>query len=208
VTENLEGLRMEPDPPISVTHSITLNAPPTPSPKVSCLDDVAPQRRAVTLKHLRTTDGRPVTVWVEAQNFIELLIHRKRLPGLVPGQVAPTGKTASKFIEEHPEAFGDTIYPAVISGAYLVDGQGQPMRPTFSLEYEPGKLCVRGMALSDLLRIIETMNALSPWKEDQAAEAEFPDHTNGRADGAGALQHEQGVGADPVGAASGSEPAV
>lgn len=161
--------------------------PTTPAPGTSCIDDVAPGTVPLELVHLRNRSGQPITVHCVVMNRIELITKTRELPGLRPPPTPDEQQEAIRRASKNPELLGQYVYPIVIAGAFLVDRTGELVRPTFSLEEEPGRICVRRVHDEDLFAIVRAIQGVSVWSGGPAERlATFPTDTAGGSNGVGA----------------------
>jgi len=146
--------------------------------KATFAEDIALPRECVTLQHLKSRDGTPVTVICEAVSEVASL---KALGGLPGGRASQADLEA--WIEARKSAPADDLSEAIERwGRILEQGTSLPLRsggeihPAFYVdEPVPGAIPVRLLKVADILTLGQAILRLSGYQlEGVADEAQFP----------------------------------
>jgi hypothetical protein len=144
------------------------------------IEDLPPAHRDIVLPGLR------MPIRCEAMNPIEMLRRQKALPGLPP-PMTPDEREAAAGRGEDPALVESVVYPTIIVGCFLLNENDEPVRPTFTIEEEPGRISLRRVPQEDVLLMINTLQQLAGWSGGPADSLGFPDDAGRRGDGVGAV---------------------
>lgn len=159
---------------------------------ITRLEDLAPQHIDVELEHLRTSSGGKVVARCVPVNGFELLKIEGVLPGADPARPANEDGSpheesvleATEALASRPTLIDERLYPVVVLGAFLAGPDGELVRPTFSVDPEPGRICLRTVHSHDVMALYHAIKNQSRWQGGPAGEGAFPDDGAVRADSA------------------------
>lgn len=167
------------------------------------VDDLDLPVEMVTLRHMRSRDGRPVVVGVEAIDEMAMAKIMKALPGDRPRTLGVDDAAPTADPDEGLRDVERILAVAVplIEAATFLDHDGEDVRPAFWFTSKRHPKAIRGslLRLEDKMVLAEAIMRIGGYLGG-ASKASFPDgRRGGSGDGVGAVPTIQGDGDATVG---------